>query len=102
MAKSAFRYEASPPPVIESVAPNRGGVGGGTEISISGKGFVAESQVLIGGKPAGRAKVVNATTIDVTTPPGSDGQMVDVTVRNPDGKESVSKRAFQYDARYRG
>ncbi|AKT38815.1 IPT/TIG domain-containing protein [Chondromyces crocatus] len=102
VAKSAFRYEAAPPPVIESVAPNRGSVSGGTELSISGKGFIAGTQVLIGGKPAGRTKLVNATTIDATTPPGTDGQMVDVVVRNPDGKEAASKRAFQYDARYRG
>jgi hypothetical protein len=100
-AKSAFRYEASPPPVIESVAPNRGAVGGGTEVSVSGKGFVAESTVLFGGKPAARVKVVDATTIDAKAPPGTDGQMVDVAVRNPDGKTAVARRAFQYDARYR-
>jgi hypothetical protein len=100
-AKSAFRYEASPPPVIESVAPSRGAVAGGTEVSISGKGFVAESTVLFGGKPAARVKVVDAATIDVKTPPGADGQLVDVSVRNPDGKAAVARRAFQYDARYR-
>ena len=100
--KNAFRYDASPPPLIESVAPNRGGVAGGTELSISGKGFVVGTTVLLAGKPAARVKVVDATTLEVKTPPGTDGQMVDVVVRNPDGKEAVARRAFQYDARYRG
>ncbi|HLM75507.1 MAG TPA: IPT/TIG domain-containing protein, partial [Polyangiaceae bacterium] len=48
VAKKAFRYDASPPPAIESVAPNKGSVDGGTDVSIEGKGFVADSVVLFG------------------------------------------------------
>jgi predicted enzyme related to lactoylglutathione lyase len=101
IAKAAFRYDASAPPVIESIAPNKGGVDGGTEVSIEGKGFVKESVVLFGRTRVEKVKLVSATLLEVKAPPGKNGEMVDITVRNPDGKESVSKRAFMYDARYR-
>ncbi|HVK67160.1 MAG TPA: IPT/TIG domain-containing protein [Polyangium sp.] len=101
VVKNAFRYDPSPAPAIDSVAPNKGSVEGGTEVSIEGKNFVAESAVLFGGKPAQRVKFVSASTLEVKTPPGKNGEMVDVVVRNPDGKEAVTKRAFLYDARYR-
>ena len=101
LVKNAFRYDPSPAPTIESVAPNKGSVEGGSEVSIEGKNFVAESTVLFGGKPAQRVKFVSASTLEVKTPPGKNGEMVDVVVRNPDGKEALTKRAFLYDARYR-
>jgi predicted enzyme related to lactoylglutathione lyase len=99
--KNAYRYDPSPAPSVVSVAPNKGGVDGGTEVSIEGKNFVADAVVLFGGKPAARVKFVDATTLEVKTPPGQNGQMVDVVVKHPDGKEAVVQRAFQYDARYR-
>ncbi|WP_281329887.1 IPT/TIG domain-containing protein [Polyangium sp. 6x1] len=101
VVKNAFRYDPSPAPAIDSVAPNKGSVEGGTEVSIEGKNFVAEAAVLFGGKPAQRVKFVSASTLEVKTPPGKNGEMVDVVVRNPDGKEAITKRAFLYDARYR-
>jgi len=58
--------------------------------------------VLVDGKPPKTVKFVNATLIELKTPPGDAGQMVDVIVRNPDGKEAAQKRAFLYDPRYRG
>lgn len=102
VAKKAFRYDASPPPVIQSIAPNKGNVDGGTEISIEGKGFTAESAVLFGRARVEKVKFVSPTLLELKAPPGKNGEMVDITVRNPDGKEAVSKRAFMYDARYRG
>jgi hypothetical protein len=101
VAKNAYRYDPSPAPSIESVSPNKGTVDGGTEVSIEGKNFVADSVVLFGGKPAGRVKFVSSTTLEVRSPAGKNGEMVDVAVRNPDGKEAVAKRAFMFDARYR-
>ncbi|MEZ4297787.1 MAG: IPT/TIG domain-containing protein [Polyangiaceae bacterium] len=100
-AKNAFRFVALPPPSIDSVAPNRGTTNGGTEMSIAGKHFNAESVVKIGGT-AVKFKLISPDLIECKTPPGDDGKMADVSVKNPDGKEAVSRRAFQYDARYRG
>jgi len=101
VAKKAFRYDPSPPPVLESIAPNKGSVDGGTDISIEGKNFVTDSIVLFGRTRAEHVKFVSASTLEVKSPPGKNGEMVDITVKNPDGKEAVSKRAFMYDARYR-
>jgi hypothetical protein len=100
-AKNVFRFIALPPPVVDSVAPNRGSTAGGTEMSISGKHFNADQIVTIGGKQV-KFKVISPDLIECKTPPGTDGQMVDVSVKNMDGKESVVRRAFAYDARYKG
>jgi len=101
VTKNAYRYDPSPAPTIESVSPNKGTVDGGTEISIEGKNFTADSVVLFGGKAVARVKFVSATSLEIKSPPGKNGDMVDVVVRNPDGKEATVKRAFMYDARYR-
>lgn len=100
VAKNMFRFVALPTPVVESVAPNRGSTAGGTEMSINGKHFNADVIVTIGGKQV-KFKVISPDLIECKTPPGADGQMVDVSVKNLDGKESVIRRAFAYDARYR-
>ena len=99
-AKNVFRFVALPPPSIDSVAPNRGATSGGTEMSITGKHFNADSIVTIAGKQV-KFKLISPDLIECRTPPGADGQMVDVSVKNPDGKESVVRRAFAYDARYK-
>jgi hypothetical protein len=96
----AYRYEALPPPEITGVAPRRGAVKGGTEISVNGQGFVAGSVVLVDGVRS-KTVFVDARTLEARTPPGKAGAMVDVAVENPDGKRAVEPRAFAYDERYR-
>ncbi len=99
-AKNVFRFVPLPPPVIDGVAPNKGRVEGGTEMSITGKSFNADVIVTIGGKQV-KFKLISPDLIECKTPPGADGQMVDVSVKNPDGKEAMMRRAFAYDARYK-
>jgi len=101
ISKAAFRYDTIPAPVLSSVAPNRGTTNGGTELGLEGKNFAEGCVVLVGGKPA-KTRRVSGSILEVFTPPGDDGQLVDVAVKNPDGQQAVQKRAFQYDARYRG
>lgn len=96
----AFRYEAAPAPTIASVAPNRCGTEGGSVLTIEGKGFVAATAVLLGREVAKVTKVIDGESIEVRLPAGKHGAMEDVTVKNPDGKQAVSRRAFQYDERY--
>ncbi|HEY8091266.1 MAG TPA: IPT/TIG domain-containing protein [Polyangiaceae bacterium] len=98
--KNAFTYEPVPAPVIQSVTPNRGAPGGGTEVTIAGEHFFAGATVLVDGEPAKTTKVRDRSTIVFTAPPGENGVMVDVVVRSPTGQEGVAKRAFLYDARY--
>jgi hypothetical protein len=47
-----------------------------------------------------KVKFIDKSNLELKMPAGPDGKMVDVAVRNPDGKEAVQKRAFLYDARY--
>ena len=96
----AFRYEPLPAPKVTSVAPNRGRLRGGTELSVIGEGFVTGTIVLFGTQEISAVKLVDARTIDLKTPPGKHEQWVDVGVRNPDGKQAVMRRAFMYDERY--
>ena len=98
--KNAFRYDAIPAPTITSVSPNRGGIGGGTEITVTGQNLLKETVILVDGKPAKYVKLIDKTTLEARTPPGEANKMVDVVVRNPDGKEAVQKRAYLYDPRY--
>ena len=99
-AKNVFRFLPLPVPVVDGVAPNKGRVEGGTEMSITGKFFNADVIVSVAGKQV-KFKVISPDLIECKTPPGADGQMVDVSVKNMDGKESVMRRAFAYDARYK-
>jgi len=98
--EKAFRYEPLPAPKIDIVAPNHAAVKGGTELTITGKNFVADTQVLLDGTAVTQTVLVDATTLEVKTPPGKAGKMVDVEVKNPDGKGDRARRAFAYDERY--
>ena len=75
---------------------------------LAGVGPFAIEQGLVKASPGEtrvRIYMVNTKslcTATVKTPAGDDGQLVDVIVKNPDGKEAVARRAFQFDARYRG
>ena len=74
------------PPVITSVLPNTGPVGGGTPITITGNYFSSPATVTIGGAPATNVQVVNATTITAVTPASPAGPAdVVVTIGNREG-----------------
>jgi hypothetical protein len=98
--EKAFRYLPLAPPKISSIAPDHVRAKGGGEITILGEGFVKTTVVLLDGVEAPKVTHVDATTLDVTTPAGKHGKAVDVTVRNPDGKQDVARRAFMYDERF--
>jgi hypothetical protein len=84
----------APVPVIKAIEPNKGTTEGGTELIITGTGFVAGAQVLIGGEPGTDVEVVNDTNIKVYTPSGEG--TVDVTVMNADGQKGISVKGFTY------
>jgi hypothetical protein len=98
--KNAFTYSPVPPPAIRSLAPNRGGPSGGTEVTISGENFAPGTSVLVDGERVAVARVRDTSTIVFKTPPGEAGAMADVAVRSPTGQQAVAKRAFLYDSRY--
>ena len=96
----AFRYVPLPTPKIVAVAPNYAAPKGGTELAITGEGFVKGCSVLVDGQKLERVQFVDAHNLEFKAPAGKNGKMVDVVVENPDGKKARAPRAFVYDERY--
>lgn len=93
---NGYEYLALPAPKIDSVAPTYAAAAGGTEISVIGKNFVAETRVFVGTELANKSVFIDATTLEVVLPGGKSGALMDVSVENPDGKRDTVKRAFKY------
>ena len=67
-------YTYIAPPTVESITPNEGPTSGGTEVTIKGKDFAADSTVTIGGATATEVKVaVDEEEITAKTPAGTPG-----------------------------
>jgi autotransporter-associated beta strand protein len=88
-------YFCDPAPVISSLSPDSGPQGGGTVVTISGSGFVPGSLVAIDGVLALSPIVVDANTITMTTPGGSNGAK-DVLVMGPRSAGATRAGAFTY------
>jgi hypothetical protein len=82
-------------PTISGIAPREGPASGGTEVTITGTGFVDKPAVTFGGIPATSVAFTEATSIKAVTPPHEPGT-VDVLVTNPDGQEGSQKERFTY------
>jgi hypothetical protein len=94
---NGYTYVSSTPaPGVSTVSPTSGPTTGGTQITITGTGFVAGASVTLGGTAASGV-VSNSTTITATTPAHTAGT-VDVAVTNPDGQSGSKAGAFTYNA----
>lgn len=82
------QYSYDPVPTVASVSPSSGPLGGGTQVTVSGTGFVAGASVSFGGLSA-TATVVSPTSISASSPPEAAGS-VDVKVTTPGGSSAVS------------
>lgn len=69
--KGGFRYLATTR--IDAVSPPAGPVAGGTPITVTGEGFMPGSKLLVGGRLAVKARVVDGGTIVGLTPGGPTG-----------------------------
>jgi hypothetical protein len=65
--------------VVSSIAPDSGPLGGGTTVTIVGRGFVPGAQVYFGNQQATAAAFVNSTTFRAISPVGEGGVDVRVT-----------------------
>ncbi len=83
-------------PVIDSVTPDDGPVGGGTVVIIGGDNFSEGDTVNFGGNPGTDVVVNSPTQITVTTPPGTAPGSVDVTVISDDDQSSTLPDGFEY------
>lgn len=85
-------------PQITGIEPNEGPMEGGTDVTITGNGFVEGAVVLIGGKSASEVQVISSTTIKAKTPSADESGYVDVQVVNPDGGTGTLEDGFYYKA----
>jgi hypothetical protein len=84
-----FTY-AAPMPVISSIAPTSGPIGGGSGITINGTGFTGATVVAFGnGNPSTEIHVVSDTQLTATSPAHAAGA-VNIRVTTPGGTSAVA------------
>lgn len=83
---SAFTYVG--PPAVTSVSPGAGTPGGGTEVLITGAGFMNGVSVRFGASLATQVTFLSSTSLRATTPSGPPGPVA-VTVTNSDGQSGT-------------
>ncbi|MGC9960588.1 MAG: IPT/TIG domain-containing protein [Acidimicrobiales bacterium] len=95
-AQDAFTYDVAP--VVSSVSPAAGPLGGGTVVTITGSGFlVSATTARFGGVPAAVFSCSSTTSCTATSPAESAGA-VDVTLTTAGGTSTPSSAdMFSYD-----
>jgi hypothetical protein len=105
----AFNFDDGGPVtvMVTAISPDRGSIGGGTAVTLSGSGFLSGllsdpnqaatvTSVTFGGNPVLNVSVLTDGTIQVSSPPGLAG-VTDVTVTNPNGS-GTCKGCFDYQS----
>ncbi len=76
-------------PEITGVTPDHGPLGGGLRVTVTGSGFLANgappNRVLIGGREAAAAGVIDDHTLEVVVPAGAAAGDAEVTLFNSNG-----------------
>jgi FG-GAP repeat/IPT/TIG domain len=96
-----------PPPQVTGVAPGHGPASGGTLVRIRGKDFERtreqEPVVMFGAEPASSVRLLTKELIQAVSPPGAEGQVVDVTVQTLTGNSEPTKEdKFRYEGSSQG
>jgi streptogramin lyase len=87
----------STPPVISRVDPGMGPAAGGNTVTVTGSHLAAASAVQFGGLAASALTVASDTSLSVIAPPGTPGEVVNLTVTSPAGTSvigSVDRYAY--------
>ncbi|HME01598.1 MAG TPA: IPT/TIG domain-containing protein [Solirubrobacteraceae bacterium] len=88
--------ETGYPPTIKRIGPKTGPASGETVVTITGTNFDGATAVDFEGTEA-TFKVISPTSITATSPAGTAGATVNVTVTTPDGTSAItSKDHFKY------
>ncbi|MGW5443166.1 IPT/TIG domain-containing protein [Streptomyces asiaticus] len=88
----SYSYVAVAAPVLTSVSPAQGPVGGGNTVTLSGSGLMGATAVRFGAVNATSFTVVSATQITAVVPSGSG--TVQVTVTGPGGTSNGVSYAY--------
>ncbi|MGG1611017.1 IPT/TIG domain-containing protein [Paenibacillus phoenicis] len=82
-----------PAPEITSIVENKGAIVGGENVIINGKNFLPNPSVLFGNTPATSVQYVDSTKLIVTTPKGTQGEVV-VKVINTDSQYATASYRY--------
>jgi hypothetical protein len=80
-----FTYFIPKPPTITGFSPDSGPYTGGTLVTITGDSFTGTTGVIFGTIPASSFKVTSDTSITATSPVEPIGNVVQITVKTPNG-----------------
>jgi autotransporter passenger strand-loop-strand repeat protein len=78
-------------PTVSGVSPASGPAAGGTTVTITGTNFTGATRVSFGGTAATGFHVNSTTSLTATTPAGSAGQSVDITVTTAAGTSATNE-----------
>ena len=95
--EQSYTYLGGSAPIVTSVEPTSGPLGGGTEVTILGANFAPGAAVSFDGTPAFRVVVTDAGEITAVTPPHAVAD-VEVAVTNGDGQTGSRVGRFAYQA----
>jgi hypothetical protein len=95
---AADHFKFIPRPTVTNVSPNTGPAAGGTIVTITGTGFLADPPTVSFGAAAATGVVVNSDTSITATSPAGAG-VVNVTVTTPGGTSAIGPAdQFTYPA----
>ena len=83
------------PLVVDSVSPDSGPMGGGTEVAIAGNGFTESTTVTFGGVPATQIWFMSGQLLYAWTPAHARG-LVDVVVSDGVSPDGTAVEAFRF------
>ena len=87
----------TPTPVIDAISPASGRDTGGTLVFVTGSGLATATSVKFGGVNGSIATIPGDTLLEVSSPAGTAGTSVDVTVTSPGGtSQAVTADRFAY------
>lgn len=96
---NGFTYSTTTTPpdtlTISDVIPDSGSQDGGTEVAITGAGFVSGATITFGGSAATNVTFVNSTLLHARTPAHAPGA-VNVVVTNPDTTTATLVNGYTY------
>lgn len=84
------------PGLLLIVTPSKGPAAGGTEVKLTGENFTGTPKVIFGTVEAKDVKIVSKTEITATSPAGTKGKKVDVSLQAPSAPSSTLVEGFIY------
>lgn len=88
-------------PTISSISPNNGPVAGGTNITLTGRGFTSQSKIKIGGTLCTQTTFYSPTKAVCMTPSHTIG-VKDISIENLDQQKSTLAAAYTYSSNILG